>query len=394
MSPLVTIHRRASEPVRRGHPWVFREAIVRVKGAASTGDCVALADEAGTALGFGVYDAGSPLAVRVWGDEPVDDTLLATRLESALALRRSLFADGKTSAHRLLNGEGDRTPGLVVDRYAEIAVLRTDGDAAAVLVERHEDVLAEALRGEGITTLVKRAATKGGPKESRVIFGPEPPARIAVTEHGVPFEVDLAQGQKTGAFLDQRDNRARVGELARHLLARGGPVSVLNLFSYAGGFSLHAALAGAKTTSVDVAPLAHKTAQDSFRAAGVPLTGHAFVAADVYAFLETAKKKGNRFDLVISDPPSFAPSEKTVPRALAAYRTLHGAAASLLAPGGIFCAASCSSHVGLEAFLGTLDDAALGRRDLRVTDTYGPPPDHPTLSSFPEGRYLKLVVLR
>ena len=212
-------------------------------------------------------------------------------------------------------------------------------------------------------------------------------------EHGVPFEVDLAAGQKTGAFLDQRENRARVGALAASLQRDSGP-RLLNLFSYAGGFSLHAALQGAKTTSVDVAPLAHRTAQASFKAAGVPLTGHAFVAADVYAFLDDAKKKGLTWDVVISDPPSFAPNEKSVPRALAAYRALHGAAAAVLRPGGIFCAASCSSHVGLDAFLGTLDDSTLARADLRVVDVYGPPGDHPSLPAFPEGRYLKLAVLR
>jgi len=373
---------------------VFREAIVRIKGTAHTGDAVALADEAGAGLGFGIYDAGSPLAVRVWGAHEVTSRLLAARLGAAFALRRALFADGRTTAYRLLNGEGDRTPGLVIDRYEQVAVLRTDGDAATALAERFESALVEAVRHEGITTLVRRSSAKGGPKETHVLFGPEPPPRLSVTEHGVPFEVDLAAGQKTGAFLDQRDNRARVGGLARHLLTRQESVSVLNLFSYAGGFSLHAALAGARTTSVDIAPAAHKTAQESFRAAQIPLAGHTFVAADVYAFLEGAKKKGQRFDLVISDPPSFAPSEKAVPRALSAYRALHGAAAGVLAEGGVLCAASCSSHIGLEAFLGTLDDAALGRGDLRVTDTYGPPPDHPTLPSFPEGRYLKLVVLR
>lgn len=394
MPPVVTIHRRAAEPVKRGHPWVFREAIVRVKGSAHTGDAVAIADEAGVTLGYGVYDADSALAVRAWGDAPVDPSLVDRRLASAFALRSTLFADGTTTAYRMLNGEGDRTPGLVVDRYDTIAVLRTDGDAAAALATRHEDVLVQRARAEGITTLVHRSSAKGGTKEARVLFGPAPPAKITVREHGVPFEVDLAGGQKTGAFLDQRENRAKVGDLARQLLARQESVTVLNLFSYAGGFSLHAALAGAKTTSVDVAPLAHKTAQESFRIAGLPLEGHSFVAADVYAFLEGAKKKGKRFDIVVSDPPSFAPNEKSVPRALAAYRALHAAAASVLAPGGVFCAASCSSHVGIEAFTGTLDDGALGRSDLRVTDTFGPPGDHPTLPSFPEGRYLKLVVLR
>ncbi len=396
MSLVLTLHRRAHDPVRRGHPWVFREAILRAKGEAHTGAPATLIDDAGRTLAHGVYDAASPLAVRVWGATPVDGALVASRLRAAFELRRALFRDGRTTAYRLLHGEGDRAPGLVLDRYGDVAVLRTDGEAAAILATRHADALRDELRAEGVNTLVSRQsarARRAAEPRTEVLFGDAPPARIAVTEHGVPFEVDLADGQKTGAFLDQRENRARVGQLAASL-RQAAPVRVLNLFSYAGGFSLHAALEGAHTTSVDVAPLAHKTAQASFKAAGLALTGHAFVAADVYAFLADAKKKGLSWDIVISDPPSFAPSEKAVGRALSAYRALHGAAAAVLRPGGVLCAASCSSHVGLEAFLGTLDDDALGRADLRVVDTYGPPADHPSLPAFPEGRYLKFVVLR
>jgi len=398
VSLVLTLHRRAHDPVRRGHPWVFREAILRAQGEATTGAAATLVDDTGRTLGYGVYDASSPLAVRVWGPTPVDEALVASRLRAAFDLRRALFRDGRTTAYRLLHGEGDRTPGLVLDRYGEVAVLRTDGDAAAVLADRHAATLRDELLGTGVTTLVSRQSARSRRAEAprtEVLFGDPPPARVAVTEHGVPFEVDLAEGQKTGAFLDQRENRARVGQLAASLRRRGAPpVRVLNLFSYAGGFSLHAALEGAHTTSVDVAPLAHKTAQASFKAAGVGLSGHAFVAADVYAYLADAKKKGLSWDIVISDPPSFAPSEKAVARALSAYRTLHGAAAAVLRPGGVFCAASCSSHIGLEAFLGTLDDDALGRADLRMVDAFGPPADHPSLPAFPEGRYLKLAVLR
>lgn len=398
MSLVLTLHRRVHDPVRRGHPWVFREAILRTKGDPVTGAPATLVDDTGRTLGHGIYDATSPLAVRVWGASPVDGPLVASRLRAAFDLRRALFRDGRTTAYRLLHGEGDRTPGLVLDRYGDVAVLRTDGDAALALATRHADTLRAELLAVGVTALVSRpSARTRRPAEPRteVLFGEAPPPRVAVTEHGVPFEVDLADGQKTGAFLDQRENRARVGQLAASLRQPNAPpVRLLNLFSYAGGFSLHAALEGALTTSVDVAPLAHQTAQASFKAAGLALSGHVFVAADVYAFLADARKKGLSWDIVISDPPSFAPSEKAVGRALSAYRSLHGAAAAVLRPGGVLCAASCSSHVGLEAFLGTLDDDAVGRSDLRVVDTYGPPADHPSLAAFPEGRYLKLAVLR
>jgi 23S rRNA (cytosine1962-C5)-methyltransferase len=200
--------------------------------------------------------------------------------------------------------------------------------------------------------------------------------------------VDLAHGQKTGAFLDQRDNRARVRELSAGR-------RVLNLFSYAGGFSTAAALGGAThVTSVDLAQAAHRDAERSMRANGIDAGRHAFVTADAFAFLEGAKAKGQRWDLVVSDPPSFAPSEKAKPRALSAYRKLHGAAAAVLAPGGVLCAASCSSHVTAEDFASTLDDLALGRGDLSLAGMFGPPADHPTLAAWPEGRYLKFAVLR
>ncbi len=390
---ILVVHRRAVDPIRRGHPWVYREAILRAHGPSAPGTVVELRGEDDSRLGYGVHDPTSPLAVRVWGGRRPDGPLFAERLERAFRLRRRLFADGGTTAYRMLNGEGDRAPGLVIDRYGDVAVLRTDGEGARVLAMRSRGELEQAARREGVATLVWRASTKGERKDRDVLFGPSPPDTILVAEHSVPFEVDLASGQKTGAFLDQRENRRRVGLLARSLGAEGRGVRVLNLFSYAGGFSLHAALTGASTTSVDVAPLAHRTAQASFRAAGLDLKGHAFIAADAHTFLAEARKKGSRWDIVISDPPSFAPSERSLSRALSAYRALHQAAAAVLSEDGVLCAASCSSHVTQAAFAETLDDCALGRGDLRLLELHGPPEDHPTLPSFPEGRYLKFAVL-
>jgi 23S rRNA (cytosine1962-C5)-methyltransferase len=278
-------------------------------------------------------------------------------------------------------------PGLVVDRYGPIAIARTDGDAAATRLGDLAEALWPTLESWGVRTLVHRIGVKGQTPRLEVLRGPPPPDTVQVEEDAVPFVVDLARGQKTGAFLDQRENRRRVGQLARGR-------RVLNLFSYAGGFSVHAALGGAThVTSVDVATLAHATAQASFRAAGVDPKAHAFVAADARAFLDAAHARGEQWDLVVSDPPSFAPSEKALPRALSAYRGLHRVCAEVLAPGGILCAASCSSHVDATAFLGTLDDAALGDRALALLELRGAGPDHPTLAAFPEGRYLKFAVL-
>jgi 23S rRNA (cytosine1962-C5)-methyltransferase len=379
----------AAERLTRGHPWVWREAIARGLEGATPGEEVQVLAPDGSPVGRGIVDPGSPIAVRMWtlGRRPIDKDLWRTRAAHACALRSWLFGGARTDAYRVLHGEGDRMPGLVVDRYGPIAIARTDGDAAATRLGDLAEALWPTLESWGVRTLVHRIGVKGQTPRLEVLRGPPPPDTVQVEEDAVPFVVDLARGQKTGAFLDQRENRRRVGQLARGR-------RVLNLFSYAGGFSVHAALGGAThVTSVDVATLAHATAQASFRAAGVDPKAHAFVAADARAFLDAAHARGEQWDLVVSDPPSFAPSEKALPRALSAYRGLHRVCAEVLAPGGILCAASCSSHVDATAFLGTLDDAALGDRALALLELRGAGPDHPTLAAFPEGRYLKFAVL-
>jgi len=280
-------------------------------------------------------------------------------------------------------------------------VLRLDGAGAQAFAEVLVPRLWGALGRIGVTTLVRREAESQGSRapgagkaKVTLVRGAEPPATIEVMEHGVPFVVDLARGQKTGAFLDQRENRKRVEEIVRGMRATRSELRVLNLFSYAGGFSLRAAIGGAtKVTSVDSAAAAHATAQASFKLAGVDSRVHDAVTADAFAFLAEAKKARRTWDMVVSDPPSFAPSEKALPRAVQAYRSLHRACADVLADDGVFCAASCSSHVDGNTFAETLDDTALGRSDLRLVRMDGPGEDHPTLPAWPEGRYLKFAVL-
>ncbi len=397
----VVLNRHGVEAVRRGHPWIFRSAVISPIG----GDAriVSLLSEREERLGCGVLDPASPIALRVWGVGPeakLDAAVFTERLERAIAIRKVLFAGGTTTAFRLLNGEGDRTPGFVIDRYGDVAVLRIDGEAARSVSPLLLRDLESVLRRHAITTLLERssqrnterAAGEEKQKSVQVRFG-EAQTTLEVREHGIPFVVDVMHGQKTGAFLDQRENRRRIGELVARRKAAGLGVRVLNLFSYTGGFSQRAALAGGTVTSVDVAMKAHATAQTSFKLAGLDPRGHSFVTADAFAWLGEAKKKGHQWDVVISDPPSFAPNERSKPNAITAYRALHRACAEVLAPGGTLAAASCSSHVSAEDFLGTLDDLSLGRSDLRLVDLFGPPADHPTLPSFPEGRYLKLALL-
>ncbi len=354
----------------------------------------------------GLWDPQSPIAVRVHTlglSPPLDDDAILDSIMAAVRRRRGLIDPAETTAYRLCYGEGDRVPGFVLDRYGPVVVARLDGAAAEARFEAIAPRLHHALASVGVQTLARRCTSRtsgpqapssghaehGAPK-GRLdhILGEPPPDTIDALENGMHMRVDLAQGQKTGAFLDQRDNRARVR-------AMSSGRRVLNLFSYAGGFSIAAALGGAsEITSVDIAHRAHLTAQQSVRANGLDPARHHFVTADVYSFLEAAAREGHTWDLVISDPPSFAHSEKACARAIAAYRRLHRACAAVMAQGGILCAASCSSHIDQDTFLTTLDDRSLGRSDLCLVGIFGLPCDHPTTPAWAEGRYLKFAVLR
>lgn len=392
-SASIQLTRTAAAAVRRGHPWVYRDGIIRPPSSIESGAVVDLADEARQFVGRGLWDAASPIAARVFERSPkqqLDEGAILARVEQALRRRDAWFGEGEgTTAYRLCNGEGDRVPGLVLDRYGHVAVLRLDGDVWRSWIPRLGKPLAALLARRNIRSVgLRDPSAPPGQKKLRPLLGVEPPDRVIVRESGMAMEIDLAHGQKTGAFLDQRENRARVRALA------AGRARVLNLFSYTGGFSIAAAIGGAgHVTSVDSASAAHATAQRTFRENGVDPGAHAFVTADAFAFLEQARDRGDRYDLVISDPPSFAPSERARPRATAAYRRLHGALVGVLAEGALLCAASCSSHIPAEDFLATLDDAALGRDDLRLLALYGQPSDHPTLPAWFEGRYLKFAVL-
>jgi 23S rRNA (cytosine1962-C5)-methyltransferase len=365
--------------------------VKRADPGAKTGDAVTIHDPTGKLIGQALWDATSPIAARIYtrsASPPLDARAIVAAIASAFSRRDGFQRDTATTAYRLCHGEGDRVPGVVIDRYADVAVLRLDGDAIAVWL----DVIARGvwplLEAMGVRTFALRAARGESDERLKPLAGAPPPKSVTVREHGMAMVVDLAHGQKTGAFLDQRENRRRVRELSRGR-------RVLNLFSYAGGFSLAAALGGAtRVTSVDIAQAAHATAQSSFHANDVDPVAHAFVTADAFAFLASAQQRGDRWDLVMSDPPSFAPNEKSRPRALTAYRRLHAACAAVLAPGGIFCASSCSSHISAEDFLTTLDDGATNRSDLSLVEMHGHPWDHPTVPSWPEGRYLKFAVLR
>jgi 23S rRNA (cytosine1962-C5)-methyltransferase len=380
----------AAAAIRRGHPWIWREAVSSGTQGLATGDVVEVRSPVGEPLGQAIWDETSPIAARLYAHSvspALEPGAIVREIDRAIGRRAKFAADAETSAYRLCNGEGDRVPGIVIDLYDDVAVLRLDGAAMAAWISYLGPGIWELLRRRGIRSLAHRSPRRGeGTLDP--LFGEPPPESLTVREYGVLMVVDLARGQKTGAFLDQRDNRARVRGLSAGR-------RVLNLFSYAGGFSTAAVLGGAQqVTSVDTAQAAHAAAELSMRANGIDPAMHSFITADAFAFLAAAAERQSTWDLVICDPPSFAPSEKAKARALTSYRKLHAACAAVLAPHGILCAASCSSHVTPEEFVATLDDSALGRSDLTLVAMFGLPADHPTLPAWPEGRYLKFAILR
>ncbi len=377
----IELRPRAAAAVVRGHPWVYREGCA-TPPAGELGELVSLAhgrDRLGTAL----LDPSGPIALRVLDRDPsraIDEAWVTGRIVAAKARRPAAALPG-TTAYRLLNGEGDGLPGVVIDRYGAAAVVRTDGPAPCAFAERFRRALLASLDEPTVLHRDPR-----GPVDGVVAWRGQVPEPFVVTEHGMRMVVDLGHGQKTGAFLDQREHRRRVRDLARGK-------RVLNLCSYQGGFSLAAALGGAThTTSVDVAAKGHEIAKESFRAEGLDPEAHAFVTRDVFDFLARRAQRREVWDLVVSDPPSFAPSERAKPRALEAYRRLHRAAALVTRQGGVLCAASCSSHIGQGDFLSTLDVSAIGVA-FTVLEVGGQPFDHPTTPAWAEGRYLKWVVL-
>jgi 23S rRNA (cytosine1962-C5)-methyltransferase len=316
---------------------------------------------------------------------PDVDALVDARLGAALERRRAFIDAATTDAFRWIHGEADRLPGIHVDLYGAVAVVRADGDGARAFYRDLPARLAAAAaaRGLALTAVVERTREGDGAIATR---GTLPPGEIEVRENGVCFGVDLARGQKGGLFLDQRDNRALVGALAAGR-------SVLNLFGYTGGFSIYAAHGGAAaTTTVDVAAPAIEAARRNFARNGLPLATAHLHAEDAFAFLERAAAAGTRWDLVISDPPSFAPSERALPAALAAYTRLHRLCAAVTAPGGTLCAASCSSHVGADAFLETVvAGARAAGRTFTLVALRGAAACHPSLPAFHEGDYLKFA---
>ncbi len=373
--------------VRQRHHWIFSGAIASYPKKFSNGSVVPVFDSGGELLGRGYFNKQLSLAGRMlcFDDRPLDQ-VLADSLRQAIKLREQLFSGGETTAYRLVNGEGDNLPGLIVDRYGDIFVLQI----GTLGMERLEAKIVELLRRE----LRPQAIYEKSDSPSRDQEGLEAdegwlynsaPPRVEIKENGLSYLVDLVDSQKTGFFLDQREMRQWVRELARGR-------RVLNCFSYTGGFSV-AALAGgaARADSVDISASAIKLAQENVALNGFSREQAGFFTEDVFTFL---REQTLPYDLVILDPPAFAKKKDDVPNALRGYRDINRLAISKLPPRSLLLTSSCSYHVDERLFQKVLFQAALqAGRAVRIIGRHRQAPDHPINIYHPEGDYLKSLLL-
>ena len=383
----------------RRHPWVFESAIAR--GGADAGETVRVESHAGDFLAWAAFSPASRIRARAWSfdaEQRIDAAFLRTQLERAIAAR-SRF-DIQSDGLRLVHGESDGLPGLVVDRYGDTLVAQF-GSAGA---ERWKAPLADALCAiTGLTRLYERSdasvrGLEGLPEATGWLRG-EGATELTITEHDWRLTLDVATGHKTGFYLDQRDSRKLFADTVRRL----GSAKVLNCFCYTGGFSV-AALAGMRAAGITDG---HVTSIDSSgpalvrAAAHVALNGFAadqaeFLDADVNASLRRFAAEGRRFDAIVLDPPKFAPTAAHAERAARAYKDINRLALALLEPGGVLFTYSCSGGIPAELFHKIVAGAGMDAKvDGYITHRMGGAPDHPMTINFPEGEYLKgLVVMR
>jgi len=373
----------------RGHPWVFSGALASVEGKPEPGDIAVVVTHEGVPLALGFYNPVSDISFRSLTTDTtlsVNKLFWQKRIRASLALREKILPEG-TTAYRLVNAEGDWMPGLIADRYGDYFVLSI---ATAGMEQHRQDilnVLSEELTPLGICERSEGRARQLEGLETRtcLAYGEQLPEAIEITENRLHFKVDIITGQKTGFFLDQRPNRELVEQLSNG-------ADVLNCFSYTGAFSVYAARGGAKRViSVEASETANEIARYNLQRNNFSTEQHPVFRDDVFTYL---RGTGERFDLIILDPPAFAKSKRDVVKAARGYKDINLHAAKSLREGGILATFSCSNYIDEMLFqkivLGAVRDAG---KTARLLHTMGPGQDHPTNLAHPEGRYLKGLLL-
>ncbi|OOG44761.1 class I SAM-dependent rRNA methyltransferase [Polaromonas sp. A23] len=377
----------------RRHPWVFDGAVAR--GGADAGETVRVEGHDGQFLGWGAFSPNSKIRTRIWSfveTERIDASFFVARIAQAIRARGRF--DIKSDGMRLVHGESDGLPGLVVDRYADTLVAQFSSCG----VERWKSVIVDALLAEtGLTRLYERSdasvrSLEGLPEATGWLAG-SGTTELTITEHGWQLGLDIATGHKTGFYLDQRDSRRKFAEHARRLQFQ----NVLNCYCYTGGFTV-AALAGgaAHVTSIDSSGPAIEKAAANVALNGFDVARTTMLDADVNASLRQFHKEGRTFDAIVLDPPKFAPTVAHAERAARAYKDINRIALSILAPGGVLFTYSCSGGISADLFHKIVASAGIDAGiDAFITERLGGAPDHPMTVNFPEGEYLKgLVLLR
>jgi len=394
VSACVRLKRGRAKPVQQRHPWVFSGAIERVENDPADGDVVEVQDAGGNWLARGYLNRRSQIAVRLltWErDEGVDADFWRRRLERAVAARQSLVALAGSTGYRLVHAESDYLPGLVVDRYGDwlvvqfltLGVERRRGEMVAALVD--------VLSPQGIyeRSDVDARAKEGLQERTGLLWGEDPPEWIEMLENGHSFLVDVRHGHKTGFYLDQRENRARLPGLC-------AGAEVLDAFAYTGACSVYAEAGGAATvTLVDSSAPALALARRNLDSAAPGRCGVEYVEGDVFSVLRGYRAQERRFDVVVLDPPKLAASGGEVRRASRAYKDVNLLAFQLLRPGGVLFTCSCSGAVSADLFqkivFGATVDAG---RDAQIVGSLAQGADHPVALTFPEGAYLKGLICR
>jgi 23S rRNA (cytosine1962-C5)-methyltransferase len=378
----------------RRHPWVFSGAIARVEGSPGAGDTVRIVTQDGRFLALAAYNPASQISARVWDwheDALIDEGFFRKRIVTAMQMREALLDTEAGGAMRLIHGESDGLPGLIADRYADVVVMQISSAGC----HRWRDVITAALDElTGARALYERSDAdvlelEGLESRTGIVRGTLEPPQVEILENGARFRVDVARGHKTGFYLDQRDNRHFVGKLAAGR-------DVLNCFCYTGGFTVHALARGGKSVvSVDSSADALQLAQEHVRMNGLPEDRCEWIEADVFQFLRKLRDQGRKFDLIILDPPKFAPTSATAERAARGYKDINLLAFKLLRPGGLLATFSCSGGVSADLFRKIVAGAALDAgADAQMIGQFHAAADHPVSLSFPEGEYLKGLLCR
>lgn len=395
ITAVIRLKSKRAKPILNRHPWLFSGAIAGVEGEPRGGDIVQIVDHAGVYRATAYYNPSSQIRCRIlsWDEnEQIDNAFWQRRLETAITFRRSYIFQPNTTAYRLVNAESDFLPGLIVDQYGDYLVLQ----CLTLGIDRRKRQIAAILndlcRPKGIVERSDAYARKreGLSKVAGQISGEAPPDQLTIIENGIRFEVNLLEGQKTGFYLDQRDNRTAVTQ--PNFVKNK---TVLNVFSYTGGFGLYAVQNGAASViHIDSSIDALQQAENNVALNGWTRPNDEFIAGDTFEILRHYRDQNRRFDLIILDPPKFAKSQKDVEAACRGYKDLNWLAMRLLNPQGVLATFSCSGLVSAELFRKVVFGAALDAgRDAQIIRHLYQSPDHPVALTVPQSAYLKGLLL-